>query len=34
VKVAHQAVGSGAGVQRFMRHEVDFGASDAAMTDD
>jgi phosphate transport system substrate-binding protein len=34
VKVAYQAVGSGAGVQRFMRHEVDFGASDLAMTDD
>ena len=34
VKVAHQAVGSGAGVRRFMRHEVDFGASDVAMTDD
>jgi phosphate transport system substrate-binding protein len=34
VKVAYQAVGSGAGVQRFMRREVDFGASDVAMTDD
>jgi ABC-type phosphate transport system substrate-binding protein len=34
VKVAYQAGGSGAGVQRFMRHEVDFGASDVAMTDD
>jgi ABC-type phosphate transport system substrate-binding protein len=34
VKVAYQGGGSGAGVQRFMRHEVDFGASDVAMTDD
>jgi phosphate transport system substrate-binding protein len=34
VKVTYQAVGSGAGVERFMRHEVDFGASDVAMTDD
>jgi phosphate transport system substrate-binding protein len=34
VKVVYQAVGSGAGVERFMNHEVDFGASDVAMTDD
>jgi ABC-type phosphate transport system substrate-binding protein len=34
VKVAYQAVVSGAGVQRFMRHQVDFGAPDVAMTED
>jgi phosphate transport system substrate-binding protein len=34
VKVTYQAVGSGEGVKRFMSHQVDFGASDVAMTDD
>lgn len=34
VKIAYQAVGSGEGVKRFMGHQVDFGASDVAMTDD
>jgi phosphate transport system substrate-binding protein len=34
VKISYQAVGSGEGVKRFMGHQVDFGASDVAMTDD
>jgi phosphate transport system substrate-binding protein len=34
VKVSYQPVGSGEGVKRFMGHQVDFGASDVAMTDD
>lgn len=34
LKISYQAVGSGAGVKRFMSHQVDFGASDVAMTDD
>jgi phosphate transport system substrate-binding protein len=34
VQVDYQAVGSGAGIQQFTQHLVDFGASDAAMTDE
>lgn len=34
VRVAYQPVGSGEGVKRFLAHEVDFGASDAAMSDE
>jgi phosphate transport system substrate-binding protein len=33
VQVNYQALGSGAGVKQFQQHLVDFGASDAAMTD-
>lgn len=33
VQVNYQSVGSGAGVKNFMQGVVDFGASDAAMTD-
>jgi phosphate transport system substrate-binding protein len=33
VKVNYQSVGSGAGVKNFLQGVVDFGASDAAMTD-
>jgi phosphate transport system substrate-binding protein len=33
VRVSYDAVGSGEGVRRFVDGEVDFGASDAAMTD-
>jgi phosphate transport system substrate-binding protein len=33
VQVNYQALGSGAGVKQFQLHLVDFGASDAAMTD-
>ena len=34
VQVNYQAVGSGAGVKQFMQGTVDFGASDAAMSDE
>jgi phosphate transport system substrate-binding protein len=34
VQVNYQALGSGAGIKQFQQHLVDFGASDAAMTDD
>jgi phosphate transport system substrate-binding protein len=34
IQVNYQSVGSGAGVQQFMAGNVDFGASDVAMTDD
>jgi len=34
IQVNYQSVGSGAGVKNFMQGVVDFGASDAAMTDD
>lgn len=34
VQVNYQPVGSGAGVKNFLQGVVDFGASDAAMTDD
>jgi phosphate transport system substrate-binding protein len=33
IKVNYQSVGSGAGVKNFLQGVVDFGASDAAMTD-
>ncbi len=34
VGISYKAVGSGEGVRRFLRQEVDFGASDAAMSDE
>ena len=34
VKIVYDPVGSGQGVKRFIEQEVDFGASDAAMTDE
>jgi phosphate transport system substrate-binding protein len=34
VKISYQPTGSGDGVKRFTSHQVDFGASDVAMTDD
>ena len=34
VTVDYQAKGSGAGIQDFLNHTVDFAASDAAMTDE
>ena len=34
VAVEYQEVGSGEGIQRFIAHAVDFGASDGAMTDE
>jgi phosphate transport system substrate-binding protein len=34
VKINYEAVGSGEGAKRFMAQKVDFGASDAALTDD
>lgn len=34
VKFEYQALGSGAGVRDFIQNKVDFGASDAAMTDE
>ncbi len=34
VKINYQAVGSGAGIQQMTAHTVDFGASDAPLTDD
>ncbi|NTU48052.1 MAG: phosphate ABC transporter substrate-binding protein PstS, partial [Syntrophobacteraceae bacterium] len=34
VGVSYEAVGSGEGVRRFLKQEVDFGASDAAMSDE
>src|SRR5713226_1638688 len=33
VQINYQALGSGAGVKQFQQNLVDFGASDAAMTD-
>jgi phosphate transport system substrate-binding protein len=33
VQINYQALGSGAGIKQFQEHLVDFGASDAAMTD-
>jgi phosphate transport system substrate-binding protein len=33
VQINYQALGSGAGVKQFQQHLVDFGASDAAMSD-
>jgi phosphate transport system substrate-binding protein len=33
VQINYQALGSGAGIKQFQQHLVDFGASDAAMTD-
>ncbi|MFM8788282.1 MAG: substrate-binding domain-containing protein, partial [Chthoniobacterales bacterium] len=34
IQVNYQSVGSGAGVKNFLQGVVDFGASDAAMTDE
>ncbi|MGH2633235.1 MAG: phosphate ABC transporter substrate-binding protein PstS, partial [Tepidiformaceae bacterium] len=34
VKINYQALGSGAGIQQLTAHTVDFGASDAAMSND
>lgn len=34
VKIEYKAVGSGEGTKRFLAQEVDFGASDAALTDE
>ncbi len=34
LRVNYQSTGSGAGVKSFLENQVDFGASDAAMTDD
>lgn len=34
VKIQYDSVGSGAGIEQFMAGQVDFGASDAAMTDE
>jgi phosphate transport system substrate-binding protein len=34
VQVSYQSVGSGAGVEQFIKETVDFGASDVAMKDD
>ena len=34
VRVDYQSVGSGAGIKQFTNKTVDFGASDAAMTDE
>lgn len=34
VRIEYQAVGSGEGVQKFLAREVDFAASDAALTDE
>ena len=34
VQIDYQSTGSGAGVQAFINHTVDFAASDAAMTDE
>lgn len=34
VGISYDAVGSGEGVRRFVKQEVDFGASDAAMSDE
>src|ERR1700761_4875228 len=34
VKVNYQSVGSGAGIQQLMNKTVDFGASDAFLSDD
>src|SRR5579864_4131656 len=33
VQINYQALGSGAGIKQFQQNLVDFGASDAAMTD-
>ncbi len=32
VQISYDAVGSGAGIERIRRHQVDFGASDAPLT--
>ena len=34
VSIFYEPVGSGEGTRRFLKHEVDFGASDAALTDE
>src|SRR5215469_13286424 len=34
VQINYQALGSGAGIKQFQQNLVDFGASDAAMTDE
>ena len=34
VQINYQSIGSGGGVQQVKSHTVDFGASDAALTDD
>ncbi len=34
VDISYDAVGSGEGITRFIKQEVDFGASDAAMSDE
>jgi phosphate transport system substrate-binding protein len=34
VKINYQAIGSGGGIKQLQEHTVDFGASDAPMTDD
>ena len=34
VEISYDSVGSGEGIKRFLKQEVDFGASDAAMTDE
>lgn len=34
LRVNYQSLGSGAGVEQFIDHTIDFGASDVAMTDD
>jgi len=34
VEINYQALGSGAGIKQFQQHLIDFGASDAAMTDE
>lgn len=34
IQVSYEAVGSGQGIERIRRHEVDFGASDAPLTED
>src|ERR1039457_1772989 len=34
IRVNYQATGSGAGIKAFVAGQTDFGASDAAMTDD
>jgi ABC-type phosphate transport system substrate-binding protein len=34
VRISYSAVGSGAGIQRLLQKEVDFGATDAFMSDE
>lgn len=34
VEISYEAVGSGEGIKRFLKQDVDFGASDAAMSDE